>query len=161
MRYSRVYLESIGYELAPNVITSASLEQRLKPLYEKLKLPMGQLEMLTGIRERRYWNPGQSMWPPAAKAGMKALQKANVSPGDIGMLVYCGVCRDNLEPATACAVADHLQLSGESSIYDISNACLGVLSGMIQVANAIELGASTCRLGRCLRIFAPDCRFDD
>ena len=140
MRYSRVCLESIGYELAPNVITSASLEQRLKPLYEKLKLPMGQLEMLTGIRERRYWDPGQSMWQPAAKAGMKALQKANLSPSDIGMLVYCGVCRDNLEPATACAVADQLQVPGESSIYDISNACLGVLSGMIQVANAIELG---------------------
>ena len=56
------------------------------------------------------------------------------------MLIYGGVCRDNLEPATACVVADGLGLSPASQIYDVSNACLGILNGMIQVANAIELG---------------------
>ena len=56
------------------------------------------------------------------------------------MLIYGGVCRDNLEPATACAVANGLGLGGETQIYDVSNACLGILNGMVQVANAIELG---------------------
>ena len=56
------------------------------------------------------------------------------------MLIYGGVCRDNLEPATACAVSNGLGLGPETQIYDVSNACLGVLNGMIQVANAIELG---------------------
>ena len=56
------------------------------------------------------------------------------------MLIYGGVCRDNLEPATACAVSDGLGLGPETQIYDVSNACLGILNGMVQVANAIELG---------------------
>ena len=56
------------------------------------------------------------------------------------MLVYGGVCRDNLEPATACAVADTLGLRANVQVYDLSNACLGVVNGIVQVANAIELG---------------------
>ena len=56
------------------------------------------------------------------------------------MLLYCGVCRENFEPATACAVADGIGLRGGAFVYDLSNACLGVLNGMIEVANRIELG---------------------
>ena len=42
--------------------------------------------------------------------------------------------------SSACAVADALGLSPGCQIYDVSNACLGVLNGMIEVANRIELG---------------------
>ena len=73
-------------------------------------------------------------------AGRKALATSGLSPEKIGMLVYGGVCRDNLEPATGCAVAEGLGLGPRTQIYDVSNACLGVVNGMIQVANAIELG---------------------
>ncbi|MCB9849174.1 MAG: 3-oxoacyl-ACP synthase III [Phycisphaerales bacterium] len=140
MIYSRVHLAAIGYELAPNVVTSESLEERLAPLYAQLKLPRGQVEMLTGIRERRYWHPRQAMWEQAARAGRKALRAGGVRSEDVGMLVYGGVCRDNLEPATACAVADALGVGGAAEVFDVSNACLGVLNGMVLVANAIELG---------------------
>ena len=61
MRYSRVMIESIGYALAPNVITSAALEERLAPVYDALKLPSGQIAALTGVRERRFWDAGQRM----------------------------------------------------------------------------------------------------
>ena len=56
------------------------------------------------------------------------------------MLIYGGVCRDNLEPATACAVSNGLGLGSDTLVYDVSNACLGIMNGMVQVANAIELG---------------------
>ena len=140
MRYSRVYLESIGYELAPNVVHSSALETRLAPVYEAINVPPGQIELLTGVRERRYWDPGRSMADGAAKAGRKALEAANASADDVGMLIYGGVCRDNLEPATACAVASTLGIGGAAVIHDISNACLGVMSGIFHVANAIEIG---------------------
>ena len=65
---------------------------------------------------------------------------ADVAPEEIGMLIYGGVCRENLEPATACAVADGIGVGPECHIYDLSNACLGVLNGMLNIANAIELG---------------------
>jgi 3-oxoacyl-[acyl-carrier-protein] synthase-3 len=50
------------------------------------------------------------------------------------------VCRDFLEPATACGVHHALGLPESCLIYDASNACLGILTGMLMVANMIELG---------------------
>ena len=140
MIYSKVYLDSFGYELPPNVVTSDDLEKRLEPVYDALHFQQGQLEAITGIRERRFWDPDFKMHVGAIKAGQKALENSDIAPSDVGMLIYGGVCRDNLEPATACAVAHGLGLSGETQVYDVSNACLGILNGMIQVANAIELG---------------------
>ncbi len=140
MNYADVYIEAIGYELAPNVVDSSDLEARLESVYRKLHLQSGQLEALTGIRERRYWDPDFKMSAGAVAAGRKALAQTAVSPESIGMLIYAGVCRDNLEPATACAVANALNIGPDALIYDVSNACLGVVNGMIQVANAIETG---------------------
>jgi acyl-CoA:acyl-CoA alkyltransferase len=140
MKYTNVNIASFGYELPPNVVTSEDLEKRLLPLYQTLHFQKGQLETLTGIGERRFWDPGFSMARGAILAGQKAIAGANIEPGLIQMLVYGGVCRDNLEPATACAVSHGLGLGGDTLVYDVSNACLGVLNGMVQIANAIELG---------------------
>lgn len=140
MRYEKVHIESIGYELPPNVVSSRALEDRLAPMYRELRIQPGQLEAWTGVRERRYWNSGMSMAEGATRAGRKALAVSRVAPADIGMVIYAGVCRDLLEPAIACAVADGLGLGGRTQIYDVSNACLGVVTGIVQVANAIELG---------------------
>jgi 3-oxoacyl-[acyl-carrier-protein] synthase-3 len=139
-KFERVYLTSLGYELGPVVVTSAELEERLAPVYGRLNLQPGQLEAWTGICERRWWQPGFQLSTGAIAAGRKALRKASVEPADIGVLIYAGVCRENFEPATACAVADGLGIRGSAFAYDLSNACLGVLNGMIEVANRIELG---------------------
>lgn len=140
MRYDNVYIEALGYELPPFVLTSEEIETALAALYEKLHLKPGQLETLTGISERRYWAPGTMVSQPAAKAGQKALDKTNIRPEQLGMLIYAGVCRDHLEPATACAVANLLKVSTDTHVFDLSNACLGVVNGMLTAANAIELG---------------------
>jgi len=140
MRWSKVHLEAIAYELPQERIESASLERRLAPVYDALRLNVGQLEALTGIRERRYWPPDPVMSDVAARAGRKALDASGVRPEDIGAVIYGGVCRDNLEPATACAVAETLGVSEEAVIFDVSNACLGMLNGVVDIANRIELG---------------------
>jgi 3-oxoacyl-[acyl-carrier-protein] synthase-3 len=140
MRYSRVFVEAIGYELAPDVLTSEEVEERLAPAYEALRLRPGQLVSWTGIHERRMWEPGARMAPHAAVAGKAALEQAGIAASDLGMVVYGGVCRDQMEPATACEVAHLLGAPTEAQIFDLSNACLGVLHGMLHVANAIELG---------------------
>ena len=140
LRYNRVRIAAFGYELPPHVIASEDLEARLSTLYRALHLKPGQIEALTGIAERRWWDPGFAMRTGAARAATKALDAAGVDAGRIQMLVYAGVCRDHLEPATACAVAHNLGLPPEALVYDVSNACLGVLNGMIQVADAIEVG---------------------
>jgi len=140
MRYSRVYIESVGYELAPIVVTSTELENRLKPMYDALHIAPGQLEALTGIRERRWWKPNTPVSQGAIAAAKKALQEKNIAPQDIGALVYAGVCREHFEPATACQVAAALGIQGNAAVYDLSNACLGVLNGVLDIANRIELG---------------------
>ena len=53
MKYSNVYIDAIGYEIAPVVVSSLELEGRLEDLYRALHLSAGQLEALTGIVERR------------------------------------------------------------------------------------------------------------
>jgi 3-oxoacyl-[acyl-carrier-protein] synthase-3 len=139
MKYSRVQMESIGYELPPVVITSEDLEQRLLPMYDALHIAPGQLQALTGINERRWWEKGHVLSDGAADAARKALEQSNVEAKDIEALVYTGVCRENFEPATACAVASQLGIGQDANIYDISNACLGVMNGIIDIANRIEL----------------------
>jgi acyl-CoA:acyl-CoA alkyltransferase len=139
MHYSRVYIDAIGYELPPVVVTSQELEARLRPVYEKLRLQEGQLEALTGIVERRWWEPGFAVSQGAVLAARKALAASNVRPEDVEVLIYAGVCREQFEPATACRVAEALGVKPHT-VYDLSNACLGVLNGIIEVANRIELG---------------------
>ena len=121
MHYTHVNLVGLGYELAPNVVTSRDLEEQLAPVYDALHFQPGQLEALTGIVERRFWGPGVKLSQTAVSAGRKALAAAQLAPGALGMLIYGGVCRENLEPATACAVADGLGLGPGTQIYDVSN----------------------------------------
>ncbi len=73
MRYRRVCLYPLAYEAPPHVVTSEMLEQRLAPLYQRLKLPEGRLELMSGIRQRRFWDRGTRPSDGAAIAGRKAL----------------------------------------------------------------------------------------
>ncbi|MCE0558766.1 MULTISPECIES: 3-oxoacyl-ACP synthase III [unclassified Motilimonas] len=140
MNYSNVYVNSIAYELAPIAVSSESLETRLAPIYDKFRIPKGQLAVLTGIEERRWWPMHTKVSDGAIAAAKKAINETGILSDDIGALVYTGVCRDQHEPATACRIAAELGIKNKASIYDISNACLGVLSGMLDIANRIELG---------------------
>ena len=105
MQYSKVYVEAIGYELAPVVVTSTELEQRLEPLYTKLRIAPGQLEAWTGIAERRWWDAGHRLSDGATEAARRALENSHVAARDLDVLIYAGVCREHFEPATACSVA--------------------------------------------------------
>lgn len=140
MKYSTVFIESFGYELAPNVVTTAELEKRIAPFYNAMGLEAGHLETLTGIKERRYWDEDHTLAEHAAIAGQKALDEANISPDQIGALAYCGVGQDGFEPATSCSIADRLNIGKDAHIYDVKSACLGVITGIVHVANEIELG---------------------
>lgn len=145
MNYSRVFVDAIGYELPPLVVTTRELEERLQPVFAALRLPEGQLEAWTGIVERRWWEPGHSLSHAATIAARRALAAAGMPAGAIEVLIYAAVCRDQFEPATACQVAAALTVSPAAAVHDVSNACLGMLNGMVDVANRIELGQ--CRAG--------------
>lgn len=140
MRYQNVCLDALGYTLPDEILSSDEIERRLAPLYRRLRLPEGRLELITGIRERRLWPPGMLPSENSIASGEQAIAAAGIDREHIGALIHGSVCRDYLEPATASGVHHHLGLPSECLIYDVSNACLGLLNGMLQAANMIELG---------------------
>ena len=140
MLYQNVCIEGMGYVLPERVITSAWIEEQLAPLYQALKIPMGRIEALTGIRERRWWENGFKVSEGAAIAGERAIVDARVEKDKIQCLINASVTRDYVEPATAVIVHNKVGLSPTALTLDVSNACLGFLDGIVLVANMIELG---------------------
>lgn len=143
MRFSRVAIASIEAELPDEVWSSDLLEAKLAPVYERLKLPAGRLELMTGIRERRFWSKPIRPSEASAMAGRRALAKSGFAAHEIEALMHCAVCRDRLEPSTAAYVHGFVGLGPNCQIFDVSNACLGFLNGMIIAASMIEAGLIT------------------
>ncbi|MFN0197751.1 MAG: 3-oxoacyl-ACP synthase III [Planctomycetaceae bacterium] len=140
MRYQHVCVEAISCTLPPEVVTSDDIERQLLPVYERLGLPAGRLELMTGIRERRFFPRGTRPGTISAQTALQALSASRIDPHYIGALIHGSVCRDQLEPATANGVHHALGLSGDAYLADLSNACLGLLNGIVHVADMIELG---------------------
>ncbi|HEX4142573.1 MAG TPA: 3-oxoacyl-ACP synthase III [Pirellulales bacterium] len=140
MQYQQVCLEALAYTLPAERVTSDEIEARLAPLYQRLRLPAGRLELMTGIRERRFWPVGTLPSAQSIESCERVLAASGIDRSEVGALVHASVCRDHLEPATACRVHHGLSLPAECQIFDVSNACLGILNGMLAVANMIELG---------------------
>ena len=140
MRYTDVCIEAIAYVLPERRVSSLALEKLLRPVYERLNLPEGRLELMTGIRERRFWKKGVLPSQVSAEAARRALSKARVAVDEVGCLLHCSVSRDFVEPATSTAVHRLLKLPSHALNFDISNACLGVMTGMMMLANMIQLG---------------------
>ena len=140
MRYQNVRLEAFAYTLPDEIVTSDDIEERLRPVYERLHLPAGRLELMTGIRERRFFPVGTRPGDISAQTAKKAIEQSGIPPESFGALIHGSVCRDQLEPATACGVHSAAGLPGSCAVLDVSNACLGILNGVLLLANMIELG---------------------
>ena len=140
MRYEHVCIESVAHTLPPHVVTSDEIESRLSTVYERLSLPAGRLELMTGIRERRFFDPGTLPGTISVQTARAALDKSGIDRRHFGALIHGSVCRDQMEPATAAGVHHGVQLPSEALVMDVSNACLGLLNGMLVIADQIELG---------------------
>src|SRR3954468_15048152 len=81
MHYQHVCLESLGYAVPDEIITSDDIERRLEPLYRRLRLPEGRLELMSGIRERRLWPRGMRPSEKSIESGRMAIEAAGVDPG--------------------------------------------------------------------------------
>jgi 3-oxoacyl-[acyl-carrier-protein] synthase-3 len=140
MLFQHVRIAAVAHALPEERVSSAALEERLAPVYERLHLRAGRLELMSGIRERRFWPHGTRPSSVAARAGAAALERGGVARERIGCLIHGAVSRDFLEPSTASVVHRALELAPECLVFDLSNACLGVLDGMVIVAGMIERG---------------------
>lgn len=144
MKFVHACIESLAVALPAEIWTSAAIEERLKPLYDRLKLPAGRLELMTGIKERRMWPDGTRPSAASAAAGRSVLRQSAFKPGQMEVLIHSAVCRDMLEPATASFVHHQIGLGPDCQIFDLSNACLGFLNGLVTLAAMIDAGQIRC-----------------
>lgn len=126
---------------APEIVTSAWIDEQLAPTYERVGLSAGTLEQLAGIKARRWWPEGMSFEEAASLAGRRAIDESGIDPSKIGMLISTSVSKHHLEPSVACAVHHRLDLAPSCLNFDVGNACLGFINGMQIAAAAIDAGA--------------------
>ncbi len=123
---------------APEIVTSADIDDRLASFYERTETRPGLLESLAGISQRRQWPEDVSFTDAAALAGEAAITAAGIDRSKIGLMIDTSVCRARLEPSSAVSVHDELGLPSSCMNFDLSNACLGFMNGMHLAGSMLE-----------------------
>ncbi len=139
-KFNHVCIESWGLNTPPHQVTSAELEDKLSPLYQRLEIPFGTLEKLTAIKTRYFWDKSVRPSQAATVAARTALDGIGFAREHIQALFSCSVTRDYFEPAVAALVHGALELDERAVTMDISNACIGFSNGLLTLANLIETG---------------------
>lgn len=84
---------------------------------------------LSGTETRYHRNNGEKAIDFAVRAGRKALEKSELAPGDIDLLIYTGVGRGWVEPATANLFQSELGLT-RATCFDVLDACASWIRGL-------------------------------
>jgi 3-oxoacyl-[acyl-carrier-protein] synthase-3 len=83
----------------------------------------------TGIKQRRIAAKDEHTSDMAAKAALKAIEQAKISPAEIDLILVATATPDMLFPATACFVQKKIGATNAACL-DISAACAGFLFGV-------------------------------
>ena len=94
MKFKNVVISSFAYHLPEQIITSGEIEDKLAPVYQRLKLPAGRIELMTGIKERRFWPLGTMPSDLSTRAARNLFEKNIVKPQQIDLLIHASVSRD-------------------------------------------------------------------
>lgn len=126
-------IAGIGISLPPQVVTSISLMEEIQA-ETRFGLPIDWVDTRVGVVERRYAAVGTLPSDLATDAARNALADAGISSEHLGLIVYCGIEKDYMEPGTAHIVQKNL--GSKAVCMDVTNACQGLISG-ISVADAM------------------------
>lgn len=140
MPFHRVAIASVAHLDPPNTLHSSEILQTLSPTLQRLGITTNVLENVAGIYARKLWDPGTTPSMVATQVARLALDRALISPSQLGLLINTSVSRDFLEPSTASIVGGNLGVASHCQNFDISNACLAFLNGMDLAARMIEQG---------------------
>jgi 3-oxoacyl-[acyl-carrier-protein] synthase-3 len=138
--FQNVSIASLAHIDAPCRLTSAEVNERLRPMLDRLGIRVDVLGDVAGIHARRFWEEGVEVSDAATLAAEKALAELGVPREKIGLLVSTAVSREYLEPSTASIVAGNLGLADTCQNFDVANACLAFLNGMDIASRMIECG---------------------
>lgn len=106
----------------------------------------------TGATTRHHRGPGESAFELGLAAGRTALERAGIGPSEIDLLIYVGVGRAFLEPATACLFQSTLRLSN-ATCFDLLDACASWMRGL-------DLAKRYLDAGTYRRVMLLNCEFN-
>jgi 3-oxoacyl-[acyl-carrier-protein] synthase-3 len=106
--------------------------------FQNYGMPINWMSKEMGIHERRMapdeFNPSDL----AIRAGREALDKCvALDPEMIDAVIFCGIERDQPEPATAHTIQNSLGLKA-NHVFDVANACYGFVDGLKLATALIE-----------------------
>jgi 3-oxoacyl-[acyl-carrier-protein] synthase III len=118
---------ALGSSVPDRVVTNQELTKLMETSDEWI-------QQRTGIRERRWVNPGQTGTDLALEATRKALARVGWQPKDIDAIVYATLSPDYYFPGDGCILQAKLGLPGVPAL-DVRNQCSGFIYGL-SVADA-------------------------
>lgn len=116
------HLAGLGVYVPAQVVTNHDFEARLETSDQWI------VER-TGIRERRYAAPGETVSTMARDATGAALARAGITALDLGAIIVATATPDRPLPSTACLLQAQLG-AAKAAAFDISAACSGFLYGL-------------------------------
>lgn len=134
MQRPTAVLAGLGAYLPPRRVTNDELAQRFDTSDEWITAR-------TGIRQRRWTDPGVATGDLAVEAGLRALKSAGLDAADIDLVVVATTTPDHPCPATAPEVATRIGMV-EAAAYDLAAVCSGFVYALESACNAIGAGRS-------------------
>ena len=138
MNFNNVVIKGVAAVDPPVRVTSLEISQRLAPTLRRLGIRQDLLEELSGIVERGFWPKDTFPSDAATQAAEKVITESGIDRERIGVIINTSVCRDYIEPSTACIVHGNLGLGENCINFDVGNACLAFMNGMDIAARMIE-----------------------
>jgi len=138
----KIRIESLGAYLPEKVLTMEEL------LASCRRRPPWDLERITGIRERRV-AVGEYAVDLAVQAARRALALSRYRASDLDVVVCASISKHHredefhYEPATAGRVAREIG-AGSARVFDVVNACAGMLTGIYVLQGLIRAGEARC-----------------
>ncbi len=127
---------AVGMHLPAGVVASAEIEARLG-------LAPAWIERRTGIRERRIAAPGERLEHHAAAAAAAALDRAQIDPIAVDLVLVATTTADEILPNAAPLVASGIGAT-RAGAFDIGAACSGFLSALATGAALIDSRRCAC-----------------
>lgn len=113
---------SVGSYVPSRVLTNAELERMVNTSDEWITTR-------TGIKERRIAAPDEFTSDLAAAAARKAMERADLRPEEIDLLIVATITPDMPFPATACLVQQKIGAL-RAAAFDLEAACSGFIYGI-------------------------------
>ncbi len=94
----------------------------------------------TGIRQRHVAAENELTSDLAAHAAEKALESAELAPGDVDAVLVATTTPDYTFPATACVVQEKLGVPAGAMAFDLQAVCSGFIYGLTVADSLIRSG---------------------